>query len=269
MYSAERDKTTQWLHTEMIAGQSDVARFARPALDAAAGLSEATDAANTQLDFTSATATAAEVGLVRTISNLALDANALGRAELLRFVQEDAARLIGIKKETDAYAEFANASNSVGTTGVAMTLSDFVEGFSTLVDTNHAEGDVKFMGTSTQVKDLRDALTSSGAVVNTGLQGLMSPRRADGASFDWLGVPIYSSTLAASSGGDKIGAFIVDGSMPGGRPEFGATGRALVWDPRVMIEESAQKGAIIFRASTAYGLVEKADEFYVKAVTIA
>lgn len=241
------------------------AQFVLPTKDASGSLTEGTDASNTQLDFTSVTATAAEVGIVRDVSKLARRVNVLGDVGLMNWIIRDGGQLCFEKIETDIWALFASASTSVGTTATAFTLANFAQGLSQLT-LNDAIGDASFFATPAQTKDLREALmTSAAAILGSGLgSGVLSREQANGFVGSIMNTPIWTSSAAATSGSDKIGAFMVNGAS---NPEEAAIGMALVWwpEPDELPNPSLRSQEIA--VTTAYAVVEVIDRSYTQVVT--
>lgn len=244
------------------------AQFYVPTKASAAALTEGTDAANTALTISAGTTIAvAEVGIVRNVQKLAVRTNVMGEAELLQFVVEDGTQLVVEKMETDMWAVFTNASTSVGTSTTAFTLANYAAGLSQL-GINKARGRAVALLSAKQASDLRDAILASGSAIfsNGAEKGLLSQVADDGYVGELFGANIWMSNLALTSGSDKIGCFMIDGSK---YPQNAPVGMALGWMPEVESLPDPSLRGLEIAVTAAYGFAEISDFNYVKIVTRA
>jgi hypothetical protein len=235
-----------------------------------AALTEGTDAANSALAIAAGTTIAvAEVGIVRNVQKLAIRTNVMGEAELLQFVVEDGTRLVVEKMETDLWAQFPNASTSVGTTTTAFTLANYSAGLSQL-GINKARGRATCFLSGKQASDLRDAIVASGsAIFSTGAEKALLSQVADnGYVGNLFGADIYMSNLrtTANAGADGVGAFAIDGSR---YPQNAPLGMALAWMPELESLPDPSLRGLEMAVTAAYGFAEISDFNYVKIVTRA
>lgn len=271
-YAIDEPVALQYLRQEPVAGRgTKTAAFAVPTKASAAGaITEGTGLTTTfvALTFANTTVAISEVGLQRRVTKLAARTNVLGAEEATyQFVIEDGGRLCVEKMETDAWAQWANASTSTGTSGSAYQIADFANAISQLA-INKARGNPVALLTTTQMKNLRAALVASTAVVfTTGAANQVLERTMDnGYCGSLFGVPIWTSNLAATSGADKIGVVMIDGDA---RPANAATGLAMGWMPEPEQVSVPMLTGRDIAVTAAYGVAEISDFNYVKQVSIA
>lgn len=255
---------------ENLDGRGSVtASFMVPTKDAAAAVNENADITATAFNLVNVDATVAEVGISRDVSKRSRRANIMGEAGLIQWLIEDGGRLCFEKMEQDAWAIFPSASNSVGTTATAMTLSNFAVGYSTL-GLNNAMGQVIFFGTGKQMSDLREGqVASTGAMFMNGVGGnLLKQKRDDGYCGDLLDLQCWTNNLAAAAnaGADKVGAFAVSGMT---RPEEAPVSGAVLWWPEVESVNDPSFRNNELATTACYAFIESLDRSYVKVVTRA
>ncbi len=234
--------------------------------DAAAAMTDGTDAEAVDIAIGSAVSiTAAEVGIVRDITKLARKVNVLGDEGLVQWAVEDGGQLCMEKIETDVWARFASASTSVGTSGAAFTLANFAQGLSQLT-INDAVGDAGAFLSTKQVSDLRESIMTSGAaVLGSGVgNNLLARESADGFVGDLMGTLVWTSSCAATSGANKIGAFMTNAA---GSPKDAAIGLVYVWMPEVEMLDNPSLRSKEMAVTCAYGEAELNDRSYVQIAT--
>lgn len=269
-YALDANVALQHMRMERIDGQgSKTAAFAKTTKSTATtGLTDGTAMTSDALTTTNATVAAAEVGIYRIITKMAARFTVLGSEDAMyAFAIEDGVKLCLEKMETDAWAQWTNASTSTGTSGADLTLAAYAGGVSQLF-INKARGPFVCLLSGTQIKNLRAALVSSAAAhLATGAgSSIMDRTGDDGSCGSYLGIPIFASNLAATSGGDKLGCFMVDGLA---NPQYAATGIALGWMPEAEFVGSPSYPARSIAVTAAYGLGEINDFCYVKITTVA
>lgn len=255
------------MRIETIAGQGTAtAAFTVPTKATAGAVTEGTGMSNTALTTAKTTVAVSEVGILRQPTKLSARTNVMGEQGTYIFIVEDGTRLCMEKFDTDAWAQWANASTSVGTSGANFTLANFAAGVSQLT-INKAVGDYVCMLSSFQGRDLRNACVASSAPL---LQALgfanVAMRTGQGGYMGApMGVPTYTSNLAASASSDKVGVFMVDGYL---NPANAATGVALLWMPEPEFLGTPSLTGRQIAVTTAYGMAEVQDFNYTKIVTI-
>lgn len=253
-----------------IAPGTKTAAFSKVTKQSALGgtITELSGLSNTAFQVSNVTAAVAEVGILRQFTKLVERTNMLGPDGLKMAALQDGIFMCLEKLETDIWAEFANASTTVGTSGAAYTIANFAAAISQLT-VNKADGPVVACLTTTQVTNLRAEVASSGAAHLAGGtgNGVLKPTGRDGFVDVFMGVPTYTSTLAATSGADKIGAHFVDGNA---NPSGAATGVAIGWMPEaVELSNPVFSGGTQMAVTMAYGMTEVLDGAYVGDVTVA
>ena len=232
-----------------------VASFPQWELDAVASVNDGSALSNTELQTTEvATVTAASVGVLREVTQMAMATNLLGADGLLRFVVEDGGRLCMADLENSLASRFSGFTTTVGTSGADFSISNFVEGISRM-GTKNARGRIVSVIDDQQAFDLRTAVgTSTSAVFANSAQSNQSVLNANTNAFvgELFGVPVWMTNLTdtANTGADVVGAMFIDGNL---HPEFAGIGIALLWMPT--LRSVAQPGAVAeeMAITMAYG----------------
>lgn len=230
------------------------------------GITEGTAQTHEDINIANTTVAVSEVGVLRTITKLLARSNVMGEAGIYQWAIEDGVKLCLDKFEVDAWAQWANASTSTGTSGATMTIANLAGAISQLT-INKAVGPYVGLLSSFQARDLRAQIVSSTATVLEALGAGDVGQRAgdDGYLGMFMGVPLWTSNNAAASGGDKIGVVMVDGQA---RPQNASTGVALGWMPEPEVLGAPEFPGRQITVTAAYGLAEVADFNYVKIVTV-
>lgn len=229
-------------------------------------ITELTGLSNTAFGATNVTAAIAEVGILRQFTKLVQKTNIYGPDGLILQAIKDGVNMCLEKFETDVWGQWTNASTSVGTTNTGFTTANYAAGISQFA-INKANGPYAAMLTTTQAKELRADVISSGAAVMAAGEaaGLMQPVGNDGFVGTFMSVPAYTNNLGLVSGNDTIGAFLTDGNR---NPDHASTGAALGWMPELaMLNRPEFSGGAQVAVTMAYGLVEILDGSYVKITT--
>ena len=226
--------------------------------DAGADITEGTAMSNTALETTRVQVTAAQVGILREITDLTVETNVLG-AGLYDAVIQEGAELLADMLEEDLAAEFANASSSVGTTTVDLAVADFVSAMSTLYS-NKAKGSRACVLHPVQVGDLQASIAASSAAIFGNESVSQSLLTAGEGAFvgSLFNVPIWYSSHCptANAAADRVGAmFISSPSMP----RNSAYGIAQLRLPSVKQESDAANTSEKLGITMAYGVGEISD----------
>ena len=233
-------------------------------------ITEATGLSNTALDTSKASATTAEVGIMRQFTKKAERQNMLGPGGLHTEAIKDGVYMCLEKLETDACAEAANASTTGGGTSLATFKATDAASMVAQMTINKAPfKSVGFLH-ATAGKNLRNELTGSGAAwLSTGAANeVMNETGADGYFGHFL-VPWFTSNLGVTSSSDKTSFLMVDGSIASQRLSA-STGIAVSWLPEVASwANPIFSGGLQMAITMCYGLVEILDGSYTKALTIA
>lgn len=162
---------------------------------AAAGVNEATDLTNTAINTTKVTATAAEVGLLITVTDLLAESDIL--AGLGDFARQ-CGMALAEKIDTDVTALFSGFSGTVGVTATDLTEALWLDAIYKLEAANAPRPFVSIMhprGTHA----LRKAIASSTGVIHSGGPAYSANVVDQAGYFDTLfGVPIFATTTVPS-----------------------------------------------------------------------
>lgn len=165
---------------------------------------EATDLSNTSLDSENVQVSISEYALMRTITD-DVEEDSVSGLTLMQVILADAARILMTALEDDAVGLFSGLSNSVGSTGVALTVAQALaaqvgirkRGF-------RAPDGVVYVLDEEQVDDLEAALiatATSMAVYATAADKLLGVDRTanngmgNGHVMNFRGYPVFSSGL--------------------------------------------------------------------------
>ena len=189
---------------------TNTVEFPKWPLLAAADLTEGTDASNTAVNTISTTVTADEAGIMITVTDMLLNSAGIGGLEPYA---EELGKALANKIDTDLLAEVADLTNSVGTSGSALTEAIFLEAIYTLENGN-AKGPYACVLHPVQVRNLRDELkATTGAVWG----GASAPAEDLGAFASLYGVDVFRSTNCASvnADADRQGIMMPVGNQSG------------------------------------------------------
>ncbi len=209
--------------------------------------------------------TVAEVGLRTDLTDLAQEAGQV--ATDIGTWARSQGRAIAQLATSDVCDLFAalNSATAVGTSGADMTIADFISAMFTL-DTADAPGARQCVLHPTQIQDLANALTGSGAIFSN-LPELIRdgslPSGTPSAGF-WgtlFGVRVYQTTECptANSAADRVGAMFVEEAM-----EY-----VELRPIRVEQERDASARVVEIVVTAAYGVGEVVDGYGVPIVTDA
>lgn len=259
-----------------ISGQGSLtANFARFASLAAAGLTETSDLSETEVTTAQAgQITADAVGVRVDLTDKAVKANG-GRIDVPEIVAL-CGRALAAKIETDLCAVFASASQSVGSTGVDLSLANIEDAIYTLKLGQARIGNPTLSGASNfmsgvncvlhtrQASDFRTALRAANLAFMTPAEmAVWMNAGTFGSGFMgvYQGVSFWESTkpATANNGDDRVGAMFVPRAI----------GFVTVGGPEIELQRDASFRLNEVVAVQYYGAGEVADSDYVKIVTDA
>lgn len=176
----------------------------------AAALTEGTDLANTAMNATSVTITAAEGGLMVTVTDVLDGADAIGG---LAPYADQLGLAVAELIDTDITADFASFATSVGTTAVNITEADFLSAIFNLENAPVSRPYTCVLA-PIQASDLRTAIAASTGAVWGGPTAGSSDI---GALGNLYGVDVYQSTTCptANAAADRVGAMFPSGQRSG------------------------------------------------------
>ena len=199
------------VRTADISGEStNTVEFPKWPLLSASDLSEGTDASNTAVNTSSTSVTSDEAGIMITVTDMLLNGAGIGGLEPYAM---ELGKALANKIDSDLLDEVGDFTNSVGTSGSAITEANFLEAIYMLESAN-AKGPYGCVLHPVQIRDLRQALASAtGAVWG----GPSAPAEDLGAFANLYGVDIYRSTNCASvnTDADRQGVMMPIGNSSG------------------------------------------------------
>lgn len=212
----------------------------------AAGVNEATDLANTAVSSGSAVLTVSEVGVMTTITDMAVNASASNViADVGRLFGEAVAR----KMDRDLTALFAGFSTVVGGNTTTATAAHIFEAVAKLRNAG-VPGDMLFAVVNPLVAyDIKSALTNVYANPASGL--IQNGAMASGYIGTLAGVPIFETSNVVDTSGDSVGGLF----------HRDALGLALMQDLRIELQRDASLRATELVATAVYGVGELVDTY--------
>jgi hypothetical protein len=189
---------------------------------------EATDLANRAMSTSESTITAAEYGLMRTVTDHALE-DSVASGQLFNAIMMKAASALTAAKNDDMCALFASLSNTSGSTGVNCSVADVDDALYDLAERT-VIGSLVGIFDHQALRDFQDNLTSVGGssvVYPAAAAALMNlaatpdnGRSAAGLVLNYKGVDIYRNDLTdtVNAGADVCSAIMVRGDVPANQP---------------------------------------------------
>lgn len=248
---------------------SDAITLRYAGLDGYAAMASAADGANvtaSQLEATTATLTVARQALRYDITDLA-NLSGLG-SDISPFrLAESMVGAFDARFMELVCATFGSFSSSVGTSGVDMSLDDFLDAVFTLELANNP-GEIYAVLHPRQIADLQSSIRNEAAnaiAFNSATHDMLK-MLGQGYVGDFLGVQIHKSSYVDASGGNRQGAMFSPGAiayaigtpapMVGGNGEVRPAGTPIV----VEYQRDASKGLteIIGTGYAGCGIVEQA-----------
>jgi N4-gp56 family major capsid protein len=218
-----------------------------PAIDAA-GVADGTDLSNTAFNTTSKTITAAEVGVMVELTDLAAES---ATDDVAAAIGRQIGDAMAKKVDTDLAALFSGFSNQINKAEAAVTVDDLFKAAATL-RANQAPGNYVAVLHPYQAYDLKSQLTNAGATMSHSLSDVGNTALMDGFIGRIAGVDIFESTVIT---GDSAGAFV------GGVMTQDALGYMVKRDMRIETERNASKRSLEIVGSMAYGVSELFDQY--------
>lgn len=228
----------------------------------AAAVSEGAELANTALTTDKATGTAAEIGIMATVTDV-LDVSDIPAAHGARLKQ--LGRAIADKIDVDITALFASFSSSVGTTTADLTLANILEAIYTL---EAADAPKPYVGVMhpVQISDMRTALetNANSPFQSQGIRAGTQELGPAGVGYagEWFGIPLYFSTNVptANAGADRAGGIFSVNYALGWVEKWASKIVPMYWPPI--------RGWVLV-ASAMYGVFEIEDAAGVAVITDA
>jgi N4-gp56 family major capsid protein len=224
----------------------------------AAGVAEGVELANTALTSASVTGTAAEFGIMATVTDV-LEVSDIPAAHAARLRQ--LGRALGDKLDVDICALFAGFSTTVGATGVNISLANLLDGIYTL-EVNDAAGLGSLVSVlhPRQTADLRSELEADAASIYNNTSPNALSKSMAGYFGNWFGIDIFQSTNVVDNSTNVIGALFVRDYALGMVQKWAARVEAMRWPPI--------RGFVLV-ATAMYGVFEIEDSAGVDVTTDA
>jgi N4-gp56 family major capsid protein len=218
-----------------------------PAIDAA-GVADGTDLSNTAFNTTSKTITAAEVGVMVELTDLAAES---ATDDVAAAIGRQIGDAMAKKVDTDLAALFSGFSNQINKAEAAVTVDDLFKAAATL-RANQAPGNYVAVLHPYQAYDLKSQLTNAGATMSHSLSDVGNTALMDGFLGRISGIDVFESTVIS---GDSAGAFV------GAVMTQDALGYMVKRDMRIETERNASKRSLEIVGSMAYGVSELFDQY--------
>jgi N4-gp56 family major capsid protein len=212
----------------------------------AAGVNEGTDLANTAVSTGGAVLTVSEVGIMTTVTDMALNASASNVvADIGRLFGEAIAR----KMDQDLTALFAGFSTVVGGNATTATAAHIFQAVAKLRAAGVAGSDLFAVVNPLVAYDIKSALTNAYANPAAGL--IQNQAMASGYIGSLAGVPIFETSNVVDTAGDSIGGLF----------HRNALGLALMQDIKIEPQRDASLRATELVATAVYGVGELLDSY--------
>lgn len=255
-YLIDANVITPLCEYRSIAGQSTKAlSTVLVAKDVGADITEGTAMALDDLTSSEVSITVAQVGIFRQVTEFVSQTNMLGAQGLFSLVVNDGAALVLEMLEDDLAALFASATGgTIGTTGVDLSVSDFVTAIAKM-RTAKVRGQYVCVLDDQQGLDLMNAVAAStGAVFGSGSvdQSVLNSG-SDGYLGSLFNTPIWVSNLTdtANAGADVVGSMF---AAPGGSKNHSPYTIAELWGPKVSYLEEPTLPSYQISTTMAYGV---------------
>lgn len=195
----------------------------------ASAVNEGTELTNTALTDTKVTGTAAEIGIMATVTDV-LEVSDIPAAHGARLKQ--LGRAIADKLDVDICALFSGFSTTVGSSGVDISLSNLLDGIYNL-EVNDAAGLGSLVAVlhPRQTADLRTELEADGASIYFGKSDESISKSMAGYFGSWFGIDIFQSTNVNDNSTNVEGALFVRDYALGMVQKWAARVEAMRWPP--------------------------------------
>lgn len=225
----------------------------------AASIAETVDLASTAVDTTNVDIACTEASSIRIdVTDLLNEASIV--TDGARFADQGG-KAVADKRDVDLAALLAGFSSTVGTSGVDLTEANLLDALTTLTNADAPRPYVLVLHTQ-QVGDLRKALSTTTASVQTGTDPDSLGGTGNGFEFGYYGIPVYASTNVptANAAADRAGAIFSRGQ---------ALARVDKRPIRVRPQRDESLRATEFNITSVYGQGELVDGWGVSVITDA
>lgn len=225
----------------------------------AASIAETNDLSSTAVDTTNVDISVTEASSIRIDVTDLLEENTILSGGMA--FAEQGAKAVADKRDSDLAALLGGFSGTTGSSGVNLTEANLLDGITTLTNADAPKPYVIVLHTQ-QVGDLRTALSTTTAVLQTGTSPGSVGSTGMGYEFPYYGHPVFSSTNVptANGGADRAGAIFSKGQ---------ALARVDKRPIRVRPQRDESLRATEFNITSVYGQGELVDGWGVSVITDA
>ena len=203
---------------------------------------EGTDLAATQLSTSNVTIAVSEYGLNRELTD-DVEEDSINGLDLMTRIMQDASRVLMTAIEYSCLSLFASATNSVGTSGVDLTIAQMLSAQEGIRTRGYRAPDgVAFVLDDEQKANIDTAALATGATFLTygqmamnllGVSPTVNNGMGNGHVFNFRGYPVYATGLGptANAGADVTGACFIpatQGNVSAGHVSFARVEKRLL-----------------------------------------
>jgi len=221
----------------------------------AAAVSEATDLSNTAISTSKADLTVSEVGIMTTLTDMALN---VSESDVVRDLGKLFGEAIAKKIDTDLTALFDGFSTEVGDGTTAFSAAEIFKAVAQLRKSGVPDNDLACVVHPLVAYDLKSGLTNTFANPNSGLG---NDALRSGYVGTIAGVPVYETSNIADSSGNNPGT---TGDYKGAVFHKDALGLALLQDLKIETQRDASIRGTEVVATAVYGVGELHDSYGVE-----
>lgn len=225
----------------------------------AASIAETVDLASTAVDTTNVDIACTEASSIRIdVTDLLNEASIVSDGS--KFADQGG-KAVADKRDVDLAALLGGFSSTVGTSGVDLTEANLLDALTTLTNADAPRPYVLVLHTQ-QVGDLRKALATTTASVQTNTDPDSLGGTGNGFEFGYYGIPVYASTNVptANAAADRAGAIFSRGQ---------ALARVDKRPIRVRPQRDESLRSTEFNITSVYGQGELVDGWGVSVITDA
>lgn len=215
-------------------------------IQTAAAVAEGTDLTNTAISTSGAILTVSEVGLMTTVTDLAMRSS---QSDVISDVGRLFGEAIARKIDKDLTAKFASFTTALGDGTAAITAAKIFEAVAKLRARSVPASDLFLLLNPEVAYDLKANITNT--FVNPAAGFVQNEAMAGGFIGTLAGVPVFESANVVSTAGDSVGALF----------HREALGLALMQDISIETQRDASLRATELVATAVYGTGILADDY--------
>jgi len=220
---------------------------------AAAAVAEATDLANTAISTSKADLTVAEVGVMTTVTDMAVNTS---ESDVVKDLGKLFGEGIARKMDADLMALFDGFSGAVGAADAAITVAKIFEAVSKLKQAGVPSNDMSCVLHPAVAYDLKANMTNTFA--NPNPTDLANEALRTGFVGQLAGVNVYESSNMANTG--------TGGDFKGGLFHKDALGLAMLQDIKIETQRDASIRGTEIVATAVYGVGELHDSYGIEVL---